>query len=76
MQPIILPAARKRGIADEDLLHAIRNAVRVFEQDDDMTMHIGPDRSGNLLEVGTIQATDFDATLVAHAMPARDKYLR
>jgi len=49
----------------------------VFEQDDDMIMHIGPARDGQLLEVGSIAASDYPGmTLIVHAMPARPKYLR
>jgi hypothetical protein len=74
-EPIILPSARKRGIADEDILHAWRSPSRVFEQDDDMIMYIGATPSGGLLEVGVVIAGD-GTQLIAHAMPARDKYLR
>jgi hypothetical protein len=38
---IVLPSARKHGIRDDDMLHAIRNPVRIFEQADDVIMHIG-----------------------------------
>lgn len=37
------------------MLHAIRNAVAVYEQDDEMTMFIGPAQDGTLLEVGQLQ---------------------
>lgn len=76
-QPIILPSARKHGVADEDMLHAYRNTMRVFEQADGMTMIVGPARDGALLEVGLLIAHDFEGVLIAHAMnPARKKYLR
>lgn len=76
-QPIILPSARRHGVADEDMLHAYRNPMLVFEQADEMTMIVGPARDGALLEVGVVTATDFDGILIAHAMhPARKKYLR
>lgn len=48
MEFIVTASARKRGINDDDMLHAVRNAIRVFEQDDDMIMHIGPARDGQL----------------------------
>lgn len=77
MEFIVTASARKRGINDDDMLHAVRNAIRVFEQDDDMIMHIGPARDGQLLEVGSIAASDYPGmTLIVHAMPARPKYLR
>jgi hypothetical protein len=73
MDPVILASARKHGIADDDMLHAYRNPIRVFEFDE-LTMLIGPDPAGRLLEVGTAtaEATEF----IVHAMPARQKFLR
>lgn len=77
MEPIVLPEARDHGVADEDMFHAIRNAIARFEQEDDMMMHIGPDRAGRILEVGTINASDYPGVqFIPHAMPARPKYLR
>lgn len=75
MVPIILDSARKRGHADEDMLHAWRNAFRVFEQADEMTMFVGGDRTGRIPEVGVVTADDGTA-FIAHCMDARDKYLR
>lgn len=72
--PVIHPAARKHGVADHDMLHALRNAIKIVSQDDGMTMHIGPDTAGNLIEVGTIDSTG--GPVVLHALrPARRKYL-
>ncbi len=57
------------------MLHALRFPIRHFVQDDSMTMFIGPDETGTLLEVGVIQWHGVLA--IAHAMrPARPKYLR
>jgi len=72
--PLILPSARKHGVADADMLHAYRNPVDGFQQNDDMTMLIGPDTTGRLLEIGLIDHQD--GQVMAHAMPARHKYLR
>lgn len=72
---MILPSAHKHGIGDEDILHAWRNAIDVWEQDDDMTMLIGPDASARLLEVGLVDSVDAGPVIV-HAMPARRKYFR
>lgn len=73
---MILDSARKRGYDDADLLHAVAYAVRLIEQDDGMTMSIGPDRAGRLMEVGTITLRD-GRTAIAHSMrPARTKYTR
>jgi hypothetical protein len=42
-------------VDDEGMLHAYRNPVRVLEFDD-LTMLIGADRAGRLIEVGTVGA--------------------
>lgn len=73
MDPVILASARKHGVADEDMLHAYRNPIRVFEFED-LTMLIGPDAAGRLLEVGTATAEGIE--FIVHAMPARQKFLR
>lgn len=71
---VILESARKRGHTDEDLLHVVAFAVRIFAQDDGMAMHIGPDTAGRMMEVGTIKLRD-GRTGIAHAMrPPRAKY--
>ena len=73
MKPVILASARKHGITDEDMLHAFRNAI-LESANDDITMVIGPNRHGNLIEVGLIRTND--NILIIHAMQARKKYLR
>ena len=73
MDPVILASARKHGVADDDMLHAYRNPIRVFEFDE-LTMLIGPDTAGRLLEVGTAAAEGIE--FIVHAMPARPKFLR
>lgn len=70
----ITDSARKWGVADADMLHALRNRQRVFE---DQGMHqlpmvIGPARDGTMLEVGIIE--DPDDPRIIHAMPARRKF--
>lgn len=69
-------SARKHGCADEDILHAYRQAIRVWpDADDDMDMLVGPVRSAvEMLEVGVVTASDGTAVIV-HAMKARPKYL-
>ena len=76
MSPIeIRPSASKHGISDDDIRHAINNAIAAITHPDqaDFTMLIGPDRTAGLIEVGVIgtDAQDY----VIHAMPARQKYL-
>jgi hypothetical protein len=41
----IHPAARKHGVADEDIHHAVTNAVTIDEQDDDTRLYLGPPNS-------------------------------
>ena len=73
MEPVILASARKHEVADDDMLHAYRNPIRVFEFDD-LTMLIGSDPAGRMLEVGTATAEGIE--FIIHAMPARQKFLR
>lgn len=71
-EPLITPSARRHGTSDEDVRHAWRNAGYAEEVGDGMTMLVGPDRAGKLMEVGVVEARDpaTDETIV-HAMPAR-----
>ncbi len=73
MDPVILASARRHGITDEDMLHAYRNPIRVFERDD-LTILVGADSAGRLLEVGVATSEGID--FVVHAMPVRPKFLR
>ncbi len=68
-------SARKHGVADDDMMHAIRNHWRAFETDDPaVTMFIGPSLGASPLEIGVV--TDDEGSAVIHAMPARDKFLK
>lgn len=70
----IEPSARKHGVLDEDMLHALRHHWRAYETDDDaVLMVIGPTRSGAPVEVGVV--FDSDGLAVIHAMAARPKFL-
>ncbi len=74
-EPIILESAHRHGVEEADMLHALRFAVGHVRQAEDMVMFIGPDRAGNLIEVGVV--TWYGILAVVHAMsPARDKYLK
>ena len=66
-------SARRHGIADDDILHAIRNAIRAVRVDE-VSILVGADRSGQLLEVGIVD--DDERCSIIHAMPARAKHLR
>ena len=69
-----MASGRKHGIYDDDILHAYRHPIRVFEFDD-VIMIIGGDRSGRLLEVG-LATSEEGIEFVVHAMTARPKFLR
>jgi hypothetical protein len=71
----IHPSARKHGIADEDIEHAMRHALAIDDQDDDSRLYLGPTRSADLLEVVTILRDD-GSELAIHAMKMRPKYRR
>ena len=65
MDPVILSSARKHGVVDGDMLHAYHHPVRVFALDD-LTMLIGSDGAGRVLEVGVSSAEGFD--FIVHTM--------
>lgn len=73
MEPVIAESARKHGVADEDILHAFRNPIRLWPVDEGMTMFVGPDRAAGLLEVGVVSAA---TPVIVHAMVARAKFLK
>ena len=68
-------SARKHGVADDDMLHALRHHRRAFETDDpDVTMFVGPSSDAQPIEVGVVN--DDDGVAIIHAMPARSKFLK
>ncbi len=73
----IHPSARRHGVADVDMLHAMEHALAVEDvgEDPDRWLVIGPDRAGNLLEVVVLISSESDA-LVIHAMAMRPIYRR
>ncbi len=72
----IADIARKHGIRDEDILHAIRNQMYSAQtDDDDLIMLIGPSSSGNLLEIGVLDPEGEDPVVI-HAMTLRPKFQR
>lgn len=72
----IRASARKHGISDDAIRHAINNAIVAITRPDqpDFTMLVGPDTRAALLEVGVLETDDQD--YVIHAMVAREKYLK
>lgn len=72
--PILAPSALKHGLGEDDILHAYRNPVRVWDLGDGFTMIVGPNQAAIFLEVGYV---DGDQTqVIVHAMVAREKFLR
>jgi hypothetical protein len=68
-------SARKHGVTDDDMLHALRNHWQAFQTDDPaVTMYIGPAIDTRPLEIGVVD--DDEGTAVIHAMPARAKFLQ
>lgn len=66
----IRDSARKHGVRDIDMLHALRHYLYTIEEDD-LTIRIVPASNGQLLEIGISIIT---GNLV-HDMTARPKYL-
>ncbi len=69
---MILQSARKHQISDDDMLHAYRHPIRVFDLDD-LTMLVGADQAGRMLEIGVAHSEGID--FIIHALPARAKFL-
>jgi hypothetical protein len=69
----ICQSARKHGISNEDIRHALDYAMAIEDQEDDLRLYIGPARNAELLEVATLPLAD-QAELVIHAMKMRSKY--
>jgi hypothetical protein len=67
--------ARRHGVADADIWHAVRTAMRRVVMDEELTMLIGPASDGALLEIGVLDI-DGDDPVVIHAMPLRLKFYR
>ena len=71
----IHPSARRHGIADADMLHAVDHSLVVDDlgDDPDRWLVIGPDRAANLLELVVLITTE-GHELIIHAMPLRPVY--
>jgi hypothetical protein len=69
--------ARKHGIDDDAIRHAVDHALTLIDLEPDAdppkVLAIGPDRAGNLLEVIWLELAD-DADLVIHAMRLRTAF--
>jgi hypothetical protein len=60
-------------VADGDIWHAVRNATRKIEVDEDLTMLIGAARDGTPLEIGVLGLGGDDPVII-HAMRLRPKF--
>ncbi len=70
-------SAIKHGISEADIRHAQNQAIKIFDYFDDLDrrriLMIGPDQSGNLLEL--LMAINPDSSLkIFHAMRLRAKF--
>lgn len=70
----ITVSARKHGIADLDMLDAVRLPLRRIEHNDDAILILGADRTGRLLEVVVIDREG--QPTVIHAMEMRRAFRR
>ena len=72
----VLSSARRHGVADEDIEHAVARALAVEEIGEDPLRYLvlGPDRAGNLLELVVLDRPQGPA--VIHAMAMRKQYRR
>jgi hypothetical protein len=68
-------SARRHGVDDDDMLHAVERSMVVEDigEDPDRWLVIGPDRAANLLEVVVLITAEGDE-LIIHAMPLRAVY--
>ncbi|ORA24910.1 hypothetical protein [Mycobacterium aquaticum] len=67
-------SARKHGITEAAMLHAVANALRIIEQEYDGEIRqlvIGPDQSARLLEI--VVVTD-EPVRIIHADVCRPKF--
>jgi hypothetical protein len=73
----IHPVARKHGVDDQAIAHVLDHPVVVAdildEEDPSRSLVLGPDRSGNLLEVVVLHLDD-NREIVIHATPMRSRY--
>jgi hypothetical protein len=67
--------ARKHGVSDADIWHAVRTAVRRITMDEGLVMFIGAASDGSSMEIGILDI-DGDDPVIIHAMPLRTKFYR
>ena len=68
-------SARKHGVSDKDMIHALRHHWRAFDTDDPaVTMFVGPSTAASHSRLGVV--TDEQGTAIIHEMVARPKFLK
>ena len=66
----IAASARKHGVTDEDIRHALKYYWTSHSTDDPaVAMYVGPSTTALFLEIGVLYGVD--RATVIHAMPAR-----
>ena len=73
---VITPSARRHGLPDADILHAIRNPRQIDFTDDGRIFIIGSQRDGAFVELVIVDEVANGILRVIHAMPARTTRLR
>lgn len=71
----IADSARKHGIGDSSIVHGWENAIKLAEfeyEGEERLFVIGPDESGNLLELVAVPAGE--PTRIIHADRLRPKF--
>ena len=68
--------ARDHGIPAVDTRHAVANALRSIARNGSMTLFIGPDWTGVLLEVVVLDDDSNEEPVAVHSMPLRKSYYR
>jgi hypothetical protein len=71
----IHPAARKHGISDSDIEHAVKHAMVIDELEESKLLYLGPACDAGLLEVVMIRQGR-NSAIAIHAMKVRRKYWR
>ncbi|MGI8702636.1 MAG: (2Fe-2S)-binding protein [Nocardioidaceae bacterium] len=67
-------SARKHGVSDHEIRHAVEHHVRRFRQDDSIWLYVGgTGRGATLIEVAVLRAQDGEDVAI-HAMPVRSKF--
>lgn len=73
---VITPSARRHGVPDADILHAVRNPRQIDLTDDGRIFVIGSQRDGAFVELVIVDDVAKGLLRIIHAMPARGTRLR